>query len=233
MVSNNQKLHLDYSEHKHNTTAGGSETAGSQQQQSAPETAWMQSKTGTSCREPTATRTSATAGMPAATRCARNSMVTSKKQGLHAGSQQHWEGQQQQEWCARNSMDTSENRGCREPTALRTSQAAGMPAETRCARISMVTSKNRDFMQGVNNNKNVTNCRVDSSSIIRQLEYLGSSRDACNNRPALLPATTQECQQKHGGQQQQKQGGQQQHAWTLITARNSAAKGTPETVGTR
>jgi hypothetical protein len=45
MVSNNQKLHLDYSEHKHNTTAGGSETAGSQQQQGAPKTAGTQSKT--------------------------------------------------------------------------------------------------------------------------------------------------------------------------------------------
>jgi hypothetical protein len=43
-----------------------------------PETAWSQAKTGTSCREPTTTRMSATAGMPAATRCARNSMYTSQ-----------------------------------------------------------------------------------------------------------------------------------------------------------
>jgi hypothetical protein len=86
LVSNNQKIHLDYSEHKHNTPAGGSETAGSQQQQDAPETAWSQSKTGTSCREPTALRTSATAGMPAATWCARSSMGTIKNRDFIQGA---------------------------------------------------------------------------------------------------------------------------------------------------
>jgi hypothetical protein len=47
-----------------------------------------QAKTGTSCREPTTLRMSPTAGMPAATWCAKKH-GHKQKQGLHAGSQQH------------------------------------------------------------------------------------------------------------------------------------------------
>ncbi len=53
-------------------------------------------------------------------------------------------------------------------------------------------------MQGANSNKNVGNCRVDCICIIRQLEYLGSSRDACNKRPAPVPATTTRMPAKTG-----------------------------------
>jgi hypothetical protein len=96
----------------------------------------------------------------------------------------------------------------------------GMPAATRCTRNSMDTSQ--DFMQGTNSIKNVANSRDASSSIKRQHEYLGSSRNACNNRPAPVPATAG---------MPAKKGGPQRHAWTPITARDPEAKCTPETVG--
>jgi hypothetical protein len=56
------------------------------QQHSVPETEWTPAKTGTSCREQTALRTSATAGMPAATWCARNSMGTSQNKDFMKGA---------------------------------------------------------------------------------------------------------------------------------------------------
>ncbi len=58
---------------------------GCQQQQGAPETACTQVKTGTSCRQLTALRTSPTAGMPTATWCTRHSMVTSKNRNFMQG----------------------------------------------------------------------------------------------------------------------------------------------------
>jgi hypothetical protein len=78
-------------------------------------------------------------------------------------------------------------------------------------------------MQDANSIKNVANSRVDSSSIERQHEYLGGSRDVCNNRPTPVPATTG---------MPSKTWRKQQHAWRPTTARNPAAKGTPETVRT-
>jgi hypothetical protein len=60
---------------------------------------------------------------------------------------------------------------CRDPTALRTSPTAGMPAATRCARISIDTSKNRNFMQGVNSIKKVSNSRDASSNMVSQKQH--------------------------------------------------------------
>jgi hypothetical protein len=240
MVSNNQKLHLDYSEHKHNTKAEASAIAGKpaatrctrnsmdtsqdfmqgtnnnmnvaksrdassskvrqkqrghnpkqglhagnqqqherrQQQQVAPETAWTQVKTETLCREPTAAWASPTAGMPAAAWWARNRMDTSQNKDFMQGAISNMN--------VGNSRDASSNMvrqkqhgrsqaktgtSCREPTALRTSAIAGMPAATWCARNSMDTSKNKDSMQGANSNKNVSNSRDASSNKMRQKQH--------------------------------------------------------------
>jgi hypothetical protein len=176
-------------------------------------------KTGTTYREPTALRTSATAGMPAATRCARNSMEGHKqKQGLHTGANSIKK--------VSNSRDASSNMNvaiCRDASSNMNVANSRDASSNKVHRNSMVASKNKDFMQGATAIRTLpiagmpaaTRCARNSMEGHTQkqglhtgansIKNVNNSRDASSNMVRHKQHGYKQKQGLHAGSQQQQE----------------------------